>query len=282
MLVDLNLPGMDGLEVLEQLRSRGAVVIVLTGDGDVPTAVRAMQAGAENFLVKPVDLAHLLAAAQRAVEKVRLRRVNRTLIGQSAASEGIDSLGTSQQMQELAREMTLLALSDRNTMLLLGESGTGKRWIARLIHDASARATEPFIELACGSGDSTWLEAELFGRAGANESGAVHDKRKGLLDVADGGTLFLDEVADLPLEIQAKILSVLETHAFRRVGGDREIPVDVRIVAATARSLPAAVEAGRFREDLFARLSVVPLTVPPLRNEAATTSSHSSGASSRT
>ncbi len=267
VLVDLNLPGMDGLEVLEQLRGRETAVILLTGDSDVVTAVRAMQNGAENFLTKPVDLGHLQVAADRAVEKVRLRRVNRTLIGQSATAEGLETLGTSAVMREVGRQLTLLAHSDRNAILLSGESGTGKRWIARLMHDISPRAGAPFIEMACSTGDAAWLEGELFGREG-NGSEPSADRRQGLVEIADGGTLFLDEIADLPLDMQAKLLAVLETRAIRRVGGSREIPVDVRVIASTARSLAACVEAGRFRADLFARLNVMPLNVPPLRERS--------------
>lgn len=263
VIVDLELPGIDGLEVLEQLRSREACVIVFTGDNDVPTAVRAMQLGAENYLVKPVDLVHLLAAAERAAEKGRLRRVNRTLIGQSAATEGLDALGTSPVMREVARQVALIARSDRTPALVEGEGGTGKRWVARLVHDLSPRAQAPFIELSCSTGDAAWLEVELFGRdSAAGES----ERRKGLLDVADGGTLFLDDIADLPLELQPRLLQVIETRAFRRMGGTREIPVDVRVVVATSGRLQAAVDAGSFRADLHARLSVMPLVVPPLRD----------------
>jgi DNA-binding NtrC family response regulator len=262
VLCDLRLPGMDGFEVLERLRGRETAVIVLTGDGDVPTAVRAMQSGAENFLTKPVDLAQLQVTADRAIEKVRLRRVNRTLIGQSATAEGLDSLGTSAVMREVARQVTLLAHSDRNAVLLLGEAGTGKRWVARLLHDVSPRGSAPFIEVACGAGDAAWLETELFGREGGMPGA---ERRQGLVEVADGGSLFLDEVADLPPELQAKLLVMLETRAIRRAGGTREIPVDVRIVAATAQPLGELVAAGRFRQDLLYTLNVMPVQLAPLR-----------------
>ena len=268
VLVGLKLPGMDGFEVLDRLRGRETAVIVLTSDGDVPTAVRAMQSGAENFLTKPVDLPQLQITADRAVEKVRLRRVNRTLIGQSATAEGLDSLGTSALMREVARQVTLLAHSDRNAVLLQGEPGTGKRWVARLLHDVSPRGSAPFIEMACGTGDATWLETELFGREDGGAGDASPDRRQGLAEVADGGSLFLDEITDLPLELQAKLLTMLETRAFRRAGGMREIPVDVRVIAATARALPAAVEAGRFRQDLCYSLNVMPVTLPPLRERS--------------
>jgi DNA-binding NtrC family response regulator len=264
VLVDLRLPGMDGFEVLDRLRGRETAVIVLTGDGDVPTAVRAMQSGAENFLTKPVELSQLQVTADRAVEKVRLRRINRTLIGQSATAEGLDSLGTSAVMREVARAVTLLAHSDRSAVLLQGEPGTGKRWVARLLHDVSPRGAAPFIEVACGAGDAAWLEAELFGREGVAPDGNG-ERRQGLVEVADGGSLFLDEIADLPLELQAKLLTMLETRAIRRGGGTREIPVDVRVIATTARSLPAAIDGGRFRQDLFYNLNVMPVTIPPLR-----------------
>ncbi|MGH7584555.1 MAG: sigma-54-dependent transcriptional regulator, partial [Gemmatimonadales bacterium] len=255
------------IQVLEQLRGRETAVIVLTGDNDVPTAVHAMQAGAENFLTKPVNLSHLQAAAERAVEKVRLRRVNRTLIGQSATAEGLESLGNSPLMRELSRQITLVAHSDRDAVLVQGESGTGKRWVGRLMHDTSPRASAPFIEVACGTGDAGWLEAEVFGRDSATP-GEGAERRQGLIEVADGGTLFLDEVGDLPLELQAKLLAALEHRALRRAGGTREIPVDVRVIAATARPLDVAVEAGRFREDLYYRLNVMPVTVPPLRERS--------------
>lgn len=265
VLVDLHLPGMDGFELLDQLRGRETAVIVLTGDGDVPTAVRAMQSGAENFLTKPVNLAHLHAVADRAVEKVRLRRINRTLIGQTATPEGLDSLGTSALMREVGRQVTLLAHSDRNALLLQAEAGAGKRWVARLIHDISPRAAAPFIEVACSAGDSAWLDAELFGREGDEPQG---ERRRGLFEVADGGSVFLDEVVDLPLELQAKLLAMLDARALRRIGGTREIPVDVRVIVASARPLAAAVESGRVREDLYYRLNVLPLVVPPLRERS--------------
>ena len=268
VLVDLNLPGMDGFEVLERLRGRETAVIVLTGDGDVPTAVRAMQSGAENYLTKPLNLPQLKVTADRAVEKVRLRRVNRTLIGQSATAEGLDSLGSSPLMRELARQVTLLAHGDRRVVLLQGENGTGKRWLARLLHDVSPRGSAPFVEVACGAGDAAWLEAELFGRDTGATGEASAERRPGLLEVADGGTLFLDEIGDLPLEMQAKLLAMIETRAMRRPGGTREIPVDVRIIAATAQSLATLVESGRFRQDLYYCLNVAPVTVPPLRERS--------------
>src|SRR5574338_640111 len=265
VILDLGLPGMDGMEVLEHLRQRGAAVVLLTGQGDVGTAVRAMQLGAENFLTKPVDMAHLAAATERVADKVRLRRVNETLVMHEVpAGRGLDSLGGSGQMLELAHQVGLLAQSDRTTVLLTGESGTGKGWVARMIHDLGPRAREPFVEVNCAGLNATFLDSELFG----HEKGAftdAKDRKQGLFEIADRGTIFLDEIGDLAVELQPKLLKVLETKAFRRLGGTRELTVDVRLVAATNRDLPADVAAGRFREDLFYRLNVIQLQLPPLR-----------------
>lgn len=266
VLLDLGLPGMDGLEVLEHFRTRDTTVLIMTGDGAISTAVQAMRAGAENFLVKPVDLEHLAVAADRAAEKVLLRRINRTLIGQSSAVDGLDSLGHSPVMRELARQVSVLAHNDRTAVLIHGEGGSGKRWIARLLHDLSTRSTEPFIEVACRTGDPPWLDLELFGRELLVDTPEGTSRRQGLLEVADGGSLFLDEVADLPLELQGKLGAVLEQRAFRRSGGTREIPLDLRVIAATSRNLVELVEAGQFREDFYYRLNVMPLEVPPLRD----------------
>ncbi|HEU4699601.1 MAG TPA: sigma-54 dependent transcriptional regulator [Gemmatimonadales bacterium] len=264
VVLDLGLPGMDGLEVLEHLRQRDAAVILLTGQADVPTAVRAMQLGAENFLTKPVDMEHLAAATARVADKVRLRRVNEALLDQTAPGAGLDSLGTSSTMQEFAHQVGLLAQSERTTVLLTGESGTGKGWVARLIHDLSPRAKAPFVEVNCASLNATFLDSELFG----HEKGAftdAKDRKQGLFEIADQGTIFLDEIGDLAPELQPKLLKVLETKTFRRLGGTRELTVDVRLIAATNRDLQAEVEAGTFREDLYYRLSVMPLQLPAVR-----------------
>jgi len=264
VILDLRLPGMDGMEVLEHLRQRDAAVILLTGNSDVPTAVRAMQLGAENFLTKPVDMAHLAAATARVADKVRLRRVNEALLGQTAAGPG---LGTSSAMQEFAHQVALLAQSERTTVLLTGESGTGKGWVARMIHDRSPRAKAPFVEVNCAGLNATFLDSELFG----HEKGAftdAKDRKQGLFEIADHGTIFLDEIGDLAPELQPKLLKVLETKTFRRLGGTREITVDVRLVAATNRNLQSEVEGGRFREDLYYRLSVMPLQLPAVRDRS--------------
>ena len=267
VILDLHLPGMDGLEVLERLRERGAAVILLTGQSDIPTAVRAMQLGAENFLSKPVDMAHLAAAAARAGDKVRLRRVNELLQSQVAPGQGLDSLGRSPAMQEFARQVGLLAQSERTTVLLVGESGTGKGWVARMIHNLSPRAKAPFVEVNAGGLSATFLDSELFG----HEKGAftdAKDRKQGLFEIADHGTIFLDEIGDLAIELQPKLLKVLETKSFRRLGGTRELSVDVRLIAATNKDVSAEVESGRFREDLYYRLSVMPLQMPAVRDRS--------------
>ena len=267
VVLDLHLPGMNGMEVLEELRQRDASVILLTGQGDVPTAVRAMQLGAENFLTKPVDLEHLEIATKRVADKVRLRRVNEALLGQTAPGHGLDSLGNSSQMQDFAHQVGLLAQSERTTVLLTGESGTGKGWVARMIHDLSPRARAPFVEVNAAGLNATFLDSELFG----HEKGAftdAKDRKQGLFEIADGGTIFLDEIGDLAPELQPKLLKVLETKTFRRLGGTREITVDVRLIAATNKNLSAEVEAGQFREDLYYRLSVMPLILPAGRERS--------------
>jgi DNA-binding NtrC family response regulator len=267
VLLDLGLPGMDGMQVLERLRERNAAVILLTGESDVSTAVRAMQLGAENFLTKPVDMPHLMAITGKVADKVKLRRVNELLLSSVVPGEGLESLGQSARLQEFARQVNLLAQSDRTTVLLVGESGTGKGWVARMIHNLSPRAKLPFVEVNCAGLSSTFLDSELFG----HEKGAftdAKDRKQGLFEIADKGTIFLDEIGDLAVELQPKLLKVLETKTFRRLGGTREITVDVRLVAATNRDLPGDVAAGRFREDLYYRLNVMPLELPPLRERS--------------
>jgi DNA-binding NtrC family response regulator len=268
VILDLGLPGMDGMEVLEHMRQRGAAVILLTGQSDLETAVRAMQLGAENFLTKPVDMAHLAAATERVADKVRLKRVNETLVMHEApAGRGLDSLGGSGQMLELAHQVGLLAQSDRTTVLLTGESGTGKGWVARMIHDLGPRVREPFVEVNCAGLNATFLDSELFG----HEKGAftdAKDRKQGLFEIADRGTIFLDEIGDLAPELQPKLLKVLETKTFRRLGGTRELTLDVLLIAATNRDLHDLVEQGRFREAVYYRLSVMPLRLPAVRDRA--------------
>jgi DNA-binding NtrC family response regulator len=267
VILDLHLPDLGGVEVLERIRSRGGSVILLTGQGDINTAVRAMQLGAEHFLTKPVDLNHLAAATARVCEKVRLARQNALLRARDHEGEGLESLGASPALRELGHQIELLAASERSTVLLTGESGTGKGWVARVMHNLSPRAGGPFIGVNCAGLSATFLDSELFG----HEKGACTDakeRKQGLFELADHGTAFLDEIGDLALELQPKLLKVLETKKFHRLGGTRELTVDVRLVAATNRDLSVEVAAGRFREDLFYRLSVMPLRLPAVRERA--------------
>lgn len=267
VLLDLRLPDLGGLEVLERLRERDAAVVLLTGHGDVPTAVRAMQLGAENFLTKPVDMPHLVAAIERACEKQRLRREVQAhrARGEPPTIDGF--LGGSIKMRQIERQVALVAESDRTTVLLTGESGTGKGRIARLIHEASSRSDGPFVDLNCGGFTAQLLGNELFG----HDKGAFTDARErkqGLFELAHRGTLFLDEVGAMPAELQPTLLKVLETKRFRRLGGTREITVDIRLVAATNADLVEAVNTGAFREDLYYRLSVAVIHLPPVRERS--------------
>ncbi len=265
VILDLKLPGMDGMQVLEELRRNDAAVLLMTGFGDIETAVRAMQLGAENFLAKPVDMPLLAAAAARALDKVRLRRHNALLVSRQVPDgDGDDILGVSRAMRDLAHQVSLLAESERTTVLLTGESGTGKGWVARLIHRLSARRAAPFVDVNCAGLSATFLDSELFG----HEKGAFTDAKElkqGLFEVADRGSLFLDEIAELAAELQPKVLKALEEKSFRRLGGTREVKVDVRLIAATNHDIGEAVRSGRFREDLYYRLNVIPLHLPPLR-----------------
>ncbi len=259
VLLDVRLPDMTGFDVLDRIRDENGTVIMITAYGDVPLAVQAMQNGAENFLTKPVELAHLGAAAERAFEKSRLRQMNRFLASRRGnASSARVLLGSSAPMQELANQIEMLASSDRTTVLLIGESGAGKGRVAELIHSRSGRGARPFIEVNCAALTADTLDGELFG----HDNGGP---KPGLFEVADGGSLFLDEIGDLGPTLQPKLLGVLEGKPFRRVGGTQEIHADVRLIAATSKDLVNEVTAGTFREDLYYRLSVMPVYLPPLR-----------------
>ena len=264
VLLDLRLPDMTGFDVYARIREHSPVVIMISGYGDVPLAVQALQSGAENFLTKPVELAHLAVAAERAFEKVRLRQLNQYLSDRRGGSAAKFALGASTVMRDLGAQVDLLAASDRTTVLLLGESGSGKGRVAEIIHAHSPRRNEPFIEVNCAALTAEALEVALFGEeAGTSPNGVT--PHVGLFEVAAGGSLFLDEIGELSTHLQARLLRVFEGKGFRRVGGTREITADVRIIAATNRDLVTEVNEGRFREDLYYRLSVMPLYLPPLR-----------------
>jgi DNA-binding NtrC family response regulator len=262
VLLDVRLPDMTGFDVLAAIREHNPVVIMVTAYGDVPMAVDALHKGAENFLTKPVDLSHLKASAERALEKAQLRRLSRWLTEKRGLERGL-VFGSSPMMRELQAQIQLLSASDRTTALVLGESGAGKGRVAELLHAQSPRAGKPFVEVNCATLRPESLDSELFGVEAGVEPGAV--SRPGAFEIADGGTIFLDEIGDLAPELQPKLVRVLEGKGFRRVNGREEITPNVRVVAASSIDLAAAVADGRFREDLYYRLAVMPIQLPPLR-----------------
>ena len=263
VLLDLFLPDISGFEVLERTREERPVIIMITGHGDIPAAVHAMQAGAEGFLTKPVELMHLGAVVDRALEKAQLRELGRAALARTARTAADMLLGSSPPMRELAEQIELLARSERTVALLVGEHGVGKARVARTIHALSPRAGRPFHELVCGLRPVELLDTEMFGIE-AGQGGPL----PGLFEAAEGGTLLLDEVSDLPATLQPTLLRALEAHRVRRTGGTREMPIDVRLIAATVRDLATEVTEQRFREDLYYRLGVMPLHLPPLRARA--------------
>ncbi len=267
-ILDYRLPDMDGLAVLKQIRQidPDVLVILLTAYASVETAVEAMKLGAYHFMNKPFDLETLVAMVEQALETTRLRREVRQLRANQAEPYSLDRMvGDSPELREFKNLVRRVAASPASTVLLTGESGTGKDLTAKIIHYSSARATRPFVNITCSALPETLLESELFG----HERGAFTDARqqkKGLLEQADGGTVFLDEIGEMTAPLQAKLLRFLEEKTFRRVGGTADVRVDVRVIAATNRTLEDEVRLGRFREDLFYRLNVLPLKLPPLRS----------------
>jgi two-component system, NtrC family, response regulator HydG len=267
VITDLRMEPLDGFAVLEGVKadSPGTPVIVLTGHGDVPDAVRALRGGAYGFLQKPCDFEALAAIVVKALGEADVVRENRAL-RRAVASHGggAQLVGDSAAMRGL-RELIGKVAATEATVLIRGESGVGKELVARALHDGSARAGGPFIAVNCAAIAETLLESELFGYRKGAFTGADRD-REGLFEAARGGTLFLDEIGEAGLPVQAKLLRVIEERKINRVGDPRERDVDVRIVAATNRPLEQAITAGRFREDLYYRLLVFPLDVPPLRD----------------
>jgi DNA-binding NtrC family response regulator len=260
VLLDLFLPDISGFDVLERTRDLRPVIIMVTGHGDIPAAVHAMKGGAEGFLTKPVELAHLGAMVDRALEKAQLRELSRAADARSGRAAADMLLGSSPPMRELAAQIEMLAHSERTVALLVGENGVGKARVARAIHGLSGRAPRPFHELVCGLRPVETLDTELFGLERPGDG-----PLPGLFEAADGGTLFLDEIADLPAALQPTLLRTLETRRVRRTEGTRDVPVDVRLIAATVRDLATEVTEHRFQEDLYYRLGVMPLHLPPLR-----------------
>jgi len=267
ILLDIQLPGMNGMEVLEKVKEfeEEVIVIMVTALGVLETAVKAMRLGAYDYINKPFNLDELAIVIKKALETRELKREVAQLRAVQPKRFSIDSIiGVSADLHRVLNMVRKIAQSDAGTVLIQGESGTGKELIAKAIHYESARADKPFMAINCAAVPETLLESELMG----HEKGAFTDaksQKKGLFEMAHGGTVFLDEIGDMPMAIQAKLLRVLEDRIFRRVGGVKDIHVDIRIVSATNCDLLEAIEQKLFRNDLYYRLQVIPIFLPPLR-----------------
>jgi two-component system NtrC family response regulator/two-component system response regulator HydG len=266
VLADVRMPKMDGLALLRKAKAQGsdASFVMMTAFASVEAAVEAMRLGAENYLVKPLDVNAVLIFLEKALEKRRLVREAaglRERVRERYKLEGL--VGDAPELQAVY-EVVKQAAPTKATVLVLGESGTGKELIAQALHELSPRMERPFVKVACAALSETLLESELFGHERGSFTGAI-GRKEGRFELADTGTLFLDEIGEISPAVQVKLLRALQTREFERVGGTQTVKVDVRVVAATNRDLAAEVKAGRFREDLYYRLNVVAVTLPPLR-----------------
>lgn len=261
---DVKMPGKDGVEVVEALNLKGVEtpVIIMTGHGSVELAVTALKAGAYDFIEKPLDLNRVLVALRNATDREALRQETVVLRQSRKRGGGVDMVGRSPALEEIRSIIAKVAPTDAR-VLITGANGTGKEVVARNIHGQSNRKDGPFIEVNCAAIPSELIESELFGHEKGAFTSAVK-QRKGRFEQAQGGTLFLDEIGDMALPAQAKMLRALQERVIQRVGGDKNIKVDVRVLAATNKDLAAEIEAGRFREDLYHRLNVIPVKVPSL------------------
>jgi two-component system, NtrC family, response regulator AtoC len=264
VLLDIEMPVKNGLEVLKELRGRSndTTVIMITAYGSIERAVQAMKEGAFDFITKPFDLDHIAIVVEKALEQERLKRGLERYTEEESRRYRL--MGGESPKMKLAIETAKKAAASKSTVLLLGESGTGKEVFARAIHQWSDRSGEPFIAINCVGLGKELLESELFGHEKGAFTGA-HQLKKGKMELAHGGTVFLDEVGDISAELQTKLLRFLQERDFERVGGTQPIRVDVRVIAATNRDLGNAIKEGRFREDLYYRLNVIPISLPPLR-----------------
>ncbi|HBA89736.1 MAG TPA: DNA-binding response regulator [Geobacter sp.] len=266
VLLDYHLPGINGLEVLQRLKEidEDVLVIMVTAQGGLETAVNTMRHGAYDYINKPFNLDEMAIVIRKALETSELRREVVQLRSEHKKQGPPKILGGSKHMKNVMEMMAKVAKSDASTVLVQGESGTGKELVAKWIHYESARAEKPFVAINCAAVPATLLESELFG----HEKGAFTDaktSKKGLFELADGGTVFLDEIGDMEIGMQAKLLRFLEDRTFRRIGGAKVIPVDVRIISATNKDLIKAIEEKQFRNDLYYRLQVIPIFLPSLR-----------------
>ena len=263
ILCDIKMPDMDGIEVLEQVKATNDTpVIMISGHGTIDTAVDAIKKGAFDFIQKPPDLNRLLITVRNALDKQSLSTENKAL--KKAVSKQNEMVGTSAPMMEV-RDMIEKVAPTNARVLITGENGTGKELVARQLHELSPRRYGPFIEVNCAAIPAELIESQLFGHEKGSFTSAIKQK-KGDFELANGGTLFLDEIGDMSLAAQAKVLRALQENKIIRVGGEKEIPVDVRIVAATNKDLRKMIEENAFREDLYHRLSVIVVHVPPLRD----------------
>jgi len=265
IVLDIWLPGLDGLTTLQRLRERqiDSQVVIISGHGNIESAVRAIKMGAYDFIEKPLSLEKTVLVVRNALRQRDLEAENRVLRAKVDRQQQHTMVGESPAMNKL-REHVSLAAPTNGRVLILGENGTGKELVARTIHLTSRRKNDPFVEVNCAAIPEELIESELFGHVRGAFTGAVAEK-PGRFEQANAGTIFLDEIADMSLKTQAKVLRVLQEQVMERVGGTQRIKVDVRVLAATNKDLPAEIRAGRFREDLYFRLNVVPIFVPPLR-----------------
>ena len=266
VLLDVKMPGIGGVETLQHMRSHSDLpeVIMFTGHGEIETAVKCIQLGAYDYLTKPVKLDELEMIIDKAHDKNRLRRENINLRHELDRLENHKVVGKSPAILKVLDTVKRWGSTDEH-VLIYGESGTGKELIARAVHDASKRVNKPFVTINCGRLDANTAESELFGHMqGAFTS--ANKARAGLFELADNGTLFMDEISEMPLDVQVKLLRVLETGTFRRLGGSRDIEVDVRFVFASNKKLQNCVDRGGFREDFYYRINLLPINLPPLRD----------------
>jgi DNA-binding NtrC family response regulator len=263
---DIKMPGMDGVEVLKEMMRINAdvPVVMLSGHGTIDTAVECIKAGAYDFISKPVDLNRLLVTLRNALEKKTLVKETKTLKKTVTKSKYREIIGESESIKKIKELIERVAPTDAR-VLITGSNGTGKELVARAIHALSRRSEQPFIEVNCAAIPSELIESELFGHEKGSFTSAIKT-RKGKFELAHGGTLFLDEIGDMSLAAQAKVLRALQENKITRVGGDEEIKVDVRVIAATNKDLEAEIRKGNFREDLLHRLAVIPIHVPDLND----------------